>query len=496
MAEVYATMNDAQKQFVAGVLGMAFEDVQLAEPEGAVAHSETEAESDDEESDDEDEPEDTIQHNQEGTDMGRNVFDQNAKSAEGGSTLTHGQLAEYVGVVAADALKNGSLHDAMLAHADDYGITNIEELFPEAKEIDNRPEWITRKMEWVSVVLGGTAKRPWSRIKSRSADLTHEEARAKGYIKGSMKKEQFFAVAHRETGPTTIYKKQKLDRDDIVDITDFDIVAWIWTEMRFMLDEEIARAVLLGDGREVDDDDKIDEGKIRPIARDDEFYTDLVVLDTNVQGEALIEAVLRARPKYKGVGNPTAFVTEDLLTDLLLEKDKLGRRLYPTTTELATALRVSNIVTVPVMEGAQRDEGLIELILVNLGDYIIGTDKGGQITTFDDFDIDYNQYKYLIEGRMSGALVAHKTAQVFVREDGSIVSPTVPGFNAGTGVVTIPTVAGVEYYQTVIDGDDLALAAGPQAALASGASVEIYATPADGYYFPHNFDADWEFTRD
>lgn len=424
--------------------------------------------------------------------VSRNVFEKNdGNEGQGDSatrkTLTHSQIQ----TIMKDAEKSGSFKEAFLAHADEYGITNVEMLFPDAQAIDNKPEWLTRKMEWVEGVINSTRKLPFSRIKSLSADLTHEEARAKGYIKANMKKEQFFTIAKRETTPKTIYKKQKLDRDDIIDITDFDVVSWLWVEMRFMLREEIARAILIGDGREVDDPDKIDETKIRPIAQDDEFYTDVVTVPANVSGNDLIESVLRGRDNYKGVA-PTAYMTWGVYVDMLLSKDSLKRRYYNTKADLASALGVNDIVLVPVMEGQQRDGGEILMIIANLADYAIGSTRGGEITTFDDFDIDFNQYKYLIEGRMSGALTSHKKAQVIVRGTGTEATPAVPTFVAATGVVTIPTTTGVTYKN---QSTDATLTAGAQTALAPGETLSVVAVPNTGYYFPHNFDADWDFTR-
>ena len=434
--------------------------------------------------------EDSLGH-QEGSNMTRNVFDQGADNSRNtGPTLTHDQLSTIV----ADAEKNGSFKDSLLAHADEYGITNIELLFPEAKMIDNKPEWITRRMEWVNTVLAGVRKLPYSRIKSMSADLTHEEARAKGYIKATLKKTQYFSLAGRETTPKTIYKKQQLDRDDIVDITELDVVNWIWGEMRFMLNEEIARAILVGDGREPDDPDKINEDNIRPIAQDDPFYCDVVNLPAEYTPEQLVELVIRSRELYKGAGNPDMFCTRSILNDLLLQKDKMGRRLYRNRTELAAELEVNSITDVPAMEGVTRDEGEVQILLVNLSDYSVGTTRGGEISTFDDFDIDYNQYKYLIEGRMSGALTKHKTAQVFVRAEGTLVSAALsaPTFNTGTGVLTVPTQTGVVYKNA---DTDATLSAGAQTAVASGVTVNVVAVPATGYFFHHNIDTDWSFTR-
>ena len=442
-----------------------------------------------------------IAHNQEGsTTMTRPVFTMHADAAssDGKSlagtkhkTLSHDQLMTVV----ADGKKLGSFKDALLAHAEEYGIGNIEYLFPDARAIDSTPELITRQMEWVTKVVEGTSKRPYSRIKSLSADVTFEAARANGYIKGDLKKKEFFELAKRETGPKTIYKMQQLDRDDIIDITELDVVTWLWAEMRLMLNEEIARAILIGDGREPDDQYKIDEDKIRPIATDNAFYTDVVAVPANVTPASIITNVLRARPRYKGVGQPTAFCTEDVLTDMLLIEDKMGRRKYDDEADLARAMRVKEFVPVEVMDGAMTDDGDLLIVLVNLSDYVVGTDKGGQISTFEDFDIDFNQHKYLIEGRMSGALMKHKRAQVVVRAAGTLVSTTsgfVPTFNEGTGVVTIPAKTGVTYKNMETDAT---LTAGAQTALAAGDSLTVMAIADAGYYFPHNIDTDWEFTR-
>lgn len=497
--DVYDTLNAEQKALLEVMLSQALGSAKQSDTDEDKPEDNTEDESDDKKDDSEDKKDETgsdetdLEHKEKDDTMTRNVFENNdgGKSGSGDgartSTLTHAQLTTLI----EDGKKMGSFKEAVLAHAEDYGITNIEVLFPDAQAIDNKPEWITRRIEWVEGVLNATRKLPFSRIKSLSADLTHEEARAKGYIKSTMKKEQFFTLAQRETTPKTIYKKQKLDRDDIIDITDFDVVAWIWVEMRFMLREEIARAIMIGDGREVDDPDKINENNIRPIAHDDPFYTDVVTVPANVGSEDLVEAVLRARYNYKGTG-PTAYMTNAVLTDMLLSKDKMGRRLYRTTQELANELQVREIVEVPVLEDAQRDGGTILMIIVNLSDYAVGSTRGGEISQFDDFDIDFNQYKYLIEGRMSGALTKHKTAQVIVRGSGTLATPTVPTFNSSTGVTTIPTVTGVTYYNQETDAT---LTAGAQTALDPGDSLSVEARPNTGYYFPHNHDADWTFTR-
>lgn len=444
----------------------------------------------------------TIQHKEgAGAIVARNVFDQNRQpgntiqhsSMTGSGTNVGGQLSHSQVATLLDTMRTTkSLKEAILAHAGEYGITNIEMLFPDAQTIgDGRPKFITRRREWVESFLNGTNKVPFARIKSRSADLRHEEARAKGYIKGNVKKEQFFEIAQRETYPTTIYKKQKLDRDDIIDITEFDVVAWVWIEMYFMIREEVARAMLVGDGREPDDDDKINESKIRPIAHDDEFYTDVVHIDTNILPEGWIDAVLRNRNKYRGSG-PKAYMTNAVLMDMMLTKDGLGRRMYEDEAALARALRVTEIVEVEVMEGQERDGGEILMIIVNPNDYAVGSTRGGELTKFDDFDIDLNQYKYLIEGRCSAALQEHKTAQVIVRGSGTLISPSAPTFDAGTGIITIPTVTGVTYRNAFTNAP---LTAGAQPALDPGQVYNVRATPNATYYFPHNFDNDWQYTR-
>ena len=372
----------------------------------------------------------------EGDTMKRNVFENNGGEAKqvkaSDNVLSHSEIKS----IFEDAQNNTkSLHQSILAHAESkgYGVDNIEFLFPEAKALQDTPEFISRQMDWVNDVLSGAKKVPFSRIKTVYADITHDEARAKGYITGNMKKEEYFGLAKRETHPTTIYKKQKLDRDDIIDVTTMDIVAWLWAEMRVMLNEEIARAILFGDGRDVDDEDKIDEKKIRPIATDHEFFTHKIFVKKGIKAEEMVEAVIRAKKHYKGSGPLTLFTSEDLVTEMLLEKDQLGRRLYADESALRSALRVIKITTTDIldpdtMDPKSRIAGL-RAILVNMGDYVIGTDKGGEIARFDDFDIDYNQYKYLLEGRMSGSLTKRKSAIAIweegtFEEDGDNIEPS------------------------------------------------------------------------
>ena len=381
VAEIIESMNEEQKTVMYGMIGE------------ALKHVDEKEEDDGDENTDEEENE--VKHN---------VFDNEDQK----DVLSHSDMQ----AIFADAKRHGSLKESVLAH----GIEDIETLFPEPKSMNNPPEWINREMGWVKNVMGAVHHTPFSRIKSMFADLTEDDARAKGYIKGNFKKEQVFSLMKRTTTPTTIYKKQKLDRDDVIDITDFDVVAWLKSEMRMMLEEELARAILVGDGRLSSSDDKINELNIRPIWTDDDFYTikKKISVSANAtedqKAKAFIRACVKSRKEYKGSGNPTLYTTEDVLTDLLLLEDSTGRVIYETEDKLRSALRVSAIVTVPVMEGLKRtDEESNELnlmgIIVNLNDYNVGADKGGAVNMFDDFDIDYNAQKYLIETRCSGALI-------------------------------------------------------------------------------------------
>lgn len=362
--------------------------------------------------------------NKEEPEVKHNAFDRETQTE---NVLSHADMQ----TIFKEAKRCGSLREAFLAHADDmelahstqtetsssetqkYGIIGADDwLFPEARLMNNgAPEFIKRKMEWVSTVMHGVHHTPFSRIKSMFADITAEDARARGYLKGNMKKEEFFTLLKRTTTPTTIYKKQKMDRDDMVDITDFDVVAWLKSEMRMMLDEEIARAILVGDGRLSSSDDHINELNIRPIWTDEDLYT-IKAKATVAAGatdtekcKALIKAIVKSRKDYRGSGEPTMFTTEDVLTDFLLMEDTNGRYIYDSIDKLKSVLRVKAIVTVPVMEGLSNDNGELKALIVNLKDYNVGADKGGAVNMFDDFDIDYNQQKYLIETRCSGALI-------------------------------------------------------------------------------------------
>ena len=387
--DVFDTLNEEQKTVVYALIGQALDESNQNE-----------------------------NNEKEGNDnMKHNVFDQDQKEKE--NVLTHADMETII----SEGKRYGSLKDSFLAHTAQYGIDQIDFLFPDAKNVTNQPDFIKRDDSYVQKVLRGVHHTPFSRIKSTHANITADEARAKGYIKGNLKKEEVFTLLKRTTTPTTIYKKQKMDRDDIIDITDFDVVAYIKAEMRMMLDEEIARAILVGDGRSTSSDDKIPETNIRPIAKDDDLYTIkapvAVAKDATEDAiaKAFIRTVIKTRKEYKGSGSPTLFTTEDMLTNCLLLEDNNGRIIYDSVDKLATTLRVKEIVPVEVMEGVTRTAGAKNLplmaILVNLDDYYVGADKGGAINMFDDFDIDYNQEKYLIETRISGALVKPYSAIAF-----------------------------------------------------------------------------------
>ena len=383
--DVFDTLTEEQKTVVYALIGQALESA------GAT----------DENDENDDEEDNNMKHN---------VFDQDDMMK--GNVLSHSDMED----IFSDAKRTGSLKEAFLAHNATYGIDQIDTLFPEPKTMNTPPEFIKRDTNWVAGVINGVHHTPFSRIKSMFANITEDEARAKGYIKGKLKKEEVFTLLKRTTTPTTIYKKQKLDRDDIIDITDFDVVAWIKSEMRMMLDEEIARAILVGDGRLTSDDDHINEANIRPIWKDDDLYTIKTKITVSAsatdddKAKAVIKAAVKSRKNYKGSGNPVLYTTEDFLTNCLLLEDTQGYRLYKSEQDVATAMRVSRIVTVPVMENLTRTdseskERTLVGIIVNLNDYNVGADKGGAVNMFDDFDIDYNQQKYLMETRCSGALI-------------------------------------------------------------------------------------------
>ena len=442
---------------------------------------------------DEDDPAATITHDQKGNDpVTRNVFDQTGADPKiKGNVLSH---SDQAGIFAA-ARKCGSLKEAVEEYAIAHGIDDISVLFPYDQAVTDTPDWISRRVEWVAGVLSATRKTPFSRIRSWTADITLEEARAKGYVKAGMKKEEYFAVAKRITTPQTIYKKQKLDRDDILDINEFDVVTWLQTEMRIMLDEELARAILVGDNREVDDPDKINPTNVRPIYGDDDMYVTNLNVDltsSGATGDAIVDAVVNGMRFYRGSGNPIMYTTLPYLSKMLLTKDTLGRRLYQTKVELASALGVSDIVA---CEALEMSTGLIGVV-VNLMDYTIGADKGGEVSMFDFFDIDFNQYKYLMETRVSGAMIKYRGALTITEVTGTLLAePTAPTFVANTGIVTIPTDSNVTYVTVSADGtESAALTAGAQAAIADGTSVHIRAKADAGYFFEQDAGANWIFT--
>jgi hypothetical protein len=483
--DVYDGMTEEEKNVVHYLIGVALQDAQG----GDASHSDNKP------------GEGDLTHQEGADDMSRNVFDQTDKTQDG-SAKKHELSHDALQGIFADAQKSGSLKAAVEAYAEknlQHGITDIDVLFPDAKMATGTIELEKRRTEWVASVLNGTRHTPFSRIKTFSADLKQDEARAKGYITGHYKLEEWFGVTKRTTGPTTIYKKQKLDRDDMLDITDFDIVAFLKAEMRLMTEEEVARAILIGDGRGVGDEDKIkdplgaaDGMGLRSIVNDHELFVTTLNVNTddaNSDYEEVVDAVMDGMEYYKGTGTPTFYTTVPHLNKFLKARDGNGRRYYANKQEVADALGVKDIQLVEPMKEVTDLVGII----VNLDDYNIGTDKGGELTMFEDFDIDYNQQKYLLETRMSGALVRPKSALVIKKTAATnvLATPSKPAFNKGTGVVTIPAVTGVDYK----DGNGTTLTAGAQTALAAGASTTVYAVAKSGYYFADNENDSWEYTR-
>lgn len=423
--DVFETLNEEQKEAVYAIVGQ------------ALSHND---ENDDEDSEDEESNEENKEDGGEEI-MKHNVFNNDSNNDE---VLQHSEImAEAI----RDAKKYGSMRDSVLAHADEAGLTEqqanrainnitkwdgtgnaIDLLFPEATELYREPRMIEKDNSWVAKVMNAAKHTPFSRVKTTFGRMNEETARAKGYIKGNKKANIALSVLNRVTTPTTVYIKNEIDRDDVIDITDFDVVAWQKREMRKQLDKELALAMLLGDGRDVSDANKINEQNIRPVISDDDMYTIKYTVtkgkdytqegnsysDNDSRTKGIIRAALRARKEYKGSGTPTFFTTEDIVTDMLLIEDQNGRRIYNTVTELAIALRCKEIVTIPEMEAeAYKD---VYGVIVNMNDYTAGADKGGSVNMFDDFDIDYNQMKYLIETRMSGALTVPYSAIVLKKE--------------------------------------------------------------------------------
>ena len=408
LGEIFDGMTEEQKTAVYAIVGQLVDSVDEEAEESETEEVEDTAHSDT--------TEDTMAH--------KNVFEGSATTEEL-PVLTHAQIE----TIFEDAKSGGSLKEAILAHADAYGIKQIETLFPDAKDLWSTPEFIKRKTEWVNAVVGGAKHSPFSRIRTRFADITADEARARGYIKGNKKEDEVFTLLQRTTTPTTIYKKQRLDRDDIIDITDFDVVSWIRGEMKLMLEEELGRAILIGDGRPASSKDKIKEENIRPIYKEDSLYAPRVILAKETSVDDILDSIVRAMDDYDGAGNPTWFAEPRLVTEMLLLKDKMGHRQFRTLAELADYIGVSKIVKVPLMKGLKRTSaknGELEAlgIIVNMSDYTVGADKGGQLFAAEDFDLSFNQYHYLLETRLSGALTQPKSAVVVERkvESGNVVA--------------------------------------------------------------------------
>jgi len=412
VGDIFNEFDEQQKNVVYAMLAQA----------AAIADGDDMKQSGIDDEDDEDDEDDDVKHAEGGgKKMKKNVFEKGAVTDDKKDVLSH---SDFQTIIEEAKKGGGSLKRAAvdhingmeLEHAGTYGVDNIGLLFPDAQAVTNEPDFIKRDTEWVASLISGTKHTPFSRIKSMTANITADEARAKGYVTGNEKTEEVFALLQRITTPTTIYKKQKLDRDDIIDITTIDVVRWLKSEMRVMLDEEIARAILIGDGREVSSEDKINESNIRPIYKEADLYAPKTLIPVDATVMEKIEAIIRARKNYKGTGRPNFYTTADELTEMLLVKDTTGRRIYKGQAELATDLRVAKIIEVEVMEGIERVDGVDTLSLVgqifNPKDYTVGADKGGEINLFDDFDIDYNQYKYLMETRISGALTKPMSALI------------------------------------------------------------------------------------
>lgn len=509
LGDILDSMSEKQKHAMNYVLEKALEEQakQLGDGKDTAAQHSADTESEDARSDDSNTDEGDLTHQEGTTSMTKNLFDQAAAGGGDTKTLSHSDFADIM----ADAKKRGSFKEALnealqhgnlkkeyLAHATnaagqtvDYGIADIEFLFPEAKLDSAGLQIYSRRQEWVKDVLDNVKKLPFAKVRTLVADITADEARAKGYMKGNKKKEEVIKLLRRSTGPATIYKKQKLDRDDVLDIgNDIDIVAWLKVEIRLMLEEELARAILVGDGRSDLSEDRIKDPEgalsgdgIRSILHDDPFYAIPAPLAPNTSPKDMVKELVRARSKYRGSGKPTLFIDDAMLTDILLEEDKFGRPLYENEQSVADKLRVSKIVVVDVFS---EYEDLVA-IMVNLVDYSIGTNKGGELTSFEDFDIDFNQHKYLQETRLSGGLNKPLSAIVVKRATGTSVTPAAPSFVGATNTVTIPATAGV-----VWEGNGVTWAPGDHVITET---TEVAAAPDEGYYFPANTTRDWTFTH-
>jgi hypothetical protein len=484
LEEVYESMDDTQKAVVHYMVGAALES------------SATSSDTNDTQTDTSASEEVVNHEDKDPNNMGRNVFEQNRET--GGSEPRHTLSHDAMKGIAANAVKMGSLKEAVEEYAFKHGIDNIDLLFPEARNVTDTPEWDSRRVEWVREVLDKCRKSPFSRIKSLVADITHEEARARGYIKGTLKKEEFFSLTRRVTTPATVYKKQKLDRDDIIDITDFDVVIWLKGEMRLMLEEELARAILIGDGRPADHEDKVKDpagstegAGLRSILNDDDLYAATVYVDVagDLKNTDVVDEILGSMQFFKGSGIPTFYTTLPNMTQMLLARDDMGRRFYRTASELAAELGVDRVVAVEPMEEIQDLVGII----VNLADYTIGADRGGETSMFDNFDIDYNQYKYLLETRASGALTKIRSA-IIIRQAAqgtTLVTPAEPTFDPATSEIAITDTAGATYRRS--DTNAAVTAAGSPYVVPEGVDLTIYAVPNPGSYFKNNVDDEWTF---
>lgn len=496
--DIYDGMSEKEKEVVHYMIGAALEQAGSGDDaDKGVQHSadsdpEDKGEGEDKgDTNDDNNPEGDLEHQEGDTNMSRNIFDQSGASStltaiDTSKRLSHADLEK---IVEQAKRPGGSFKEAVLAHAATYGIDNIELLFPDAKAIESTPQFISRRMEWVAAVLDGTKHSPIAAVKTLLADITKEEARAKGYIKGNRKEEEVFSLLARSVRPGTIYKKQKLDRDDLLDITDVNVVSWLKAEMRLMIEEELARAILVGDGRAANHPDKvkdpmgaIDGVGIRSIFHDDDLYSIKTELPSNVDSRSVVKALVRAMDDYRGSGGATMFISRASLTDMMLEEDRFGRPLYANRGELADKIGVSNIVTVDLFT---EYDGLFAII-VSLADYTIGSNRGGELTSFEDFDIDFNQYKYLQETRLSGGLTKPFSAIVVTRAAGTAVVPQAPSFDGATDTITIPTQEGVTYE---IDG--VAQADGAQVVITEPTTVDAFADA--GYYIPAGTTRSWYF---
>lgn len=471
LQDILDDMTEEQREAVDYLVGAAIESVQGE-------NVDDDDDDDDDEDDDSSAAHSALTHaDKDPSSMSHNLFEQSGNSSK--QTIGDILSPDQISGILHDAMEGGSLKHALEQFALQHSVTNIEGLFPQHK-LDGGVQVFDRQNEWVTKVLNGVRKIPMTRIRTVIADMTPEEARAKGYVKGNQKIEQVFGWLKRETDATTVYKKQSIDRDDLLDITDFDIVAFFWTEMRGKLMEALAEAILIGDGRSAMDPDKINEDRIRPIASDIDFYAPKVTLPSNADPRDIVKAIIRSRKDYRGSGNPTLFTTTDFITDLLLIEDRNQRRIYETVDSLKSALRVSDVVEV---EYFNQDPTVVG-ILVNLSDYTVGTNKGGEITRFDDFDIDFNKYKYLIETRISGSLTKPMSAIVIKREEGDVATPQSPSFNSDTNEIQIPTTSGVIYsikgetVTGVVEIDEV---------------TQVDASATSGHYIPNNTITSWTF---